>query len=133
MLAILFFIVSLCDPRQWAHTYHKQRFTIISQCRCMSGTIVAIKPEADGDDHIRALPDERGLLNHLNMTRQHGLMVVEPVCVHPVKQQSAMAACRGVVPVWVPPVGAHVRWCGVYARDDEHGWMESHAVVFTQK
>ena len=124
-----------CDPTLWDHVYHKQRLVIVAPCISITGTIKHMKPEADGDEHIQLLldPGDNVLLNNLNMTKQHGALVIEPVCEGPVTQPDAIAACRDFhSEVDVPTQKkARVTVLGSYVLDQEadHGWMEIHPVT----
>jgi hypothetical protein len=118
-----------CDASLWQHTYHQQRFTIISQCKSFTGVIEFKKPEPDGDVHIRLRldPGQGHPLNHGNVVHQHSCLVVEPICEKTPTQSDAIQPCKGARKVPVPAKGAHVRVRGVYAVDDQHGWIEVHA------
>lgn len=124
-----------CDPTLWEHVYHKQRLVIVAPCISVTGTIKHIKREADGDDHIQLLldPGDNALLNDLNMTKQHGALVIEPVCQGPVTQADAVTACRDFhSEVDVPTKKkTRVTVLGSYVLDQEanHGWMEIHPVT----
>jgi hypothetical protein len=52
--------------------------------------------EPDGDFHIRLAldPGQEDLLNEKNMTVQHGDLVIEPICEHPVTQADAIGSCE---------------------------------------
>jgi hypothetical protein len=117
----------------WQHVYRPKRLVVLAECKEVTGTIRAKRVEPDGDVHIQLKLDDglQALLNQKNRTRQHGCLVVEPVCIHPVTQTDAKEACRSFVsPVTVPKVGARVRVVGSYVLDNEggHGWREIHPV-----
>ena len=121
-----------CDQTLWDHVYHPARLRVIEECKIVTGTIVSIKAEKDGDLHIRLKPDEQfaGLLNQKNIEGQNGSLVLEPVCVDVVTQTDAADACKGFQnKVTIPKVGMHVEVTGSYVLDQEHGWNEIHPVT----
>lgn len=119
-----------CDASLWQHVYHPQRLHVLDACRTVEGTIRSLREEADGDIHIRLDAGDRSLLNSTNLSRQHGDLVVEPMCMHAVTQADAMAACRDFTQnLAVPAVGDRVRVTGAYVTDLEHGWNEIHPVT----
>jgi hypothetical protein len=123
-----------CDASLLKHVYHPARLQMIAPCIEVTGTILHIKPEADGDDHIqlRIDPQLENLLDSYNKTEQSNTLVLEPVCQGLVTQTDAMAACRDFhSPVVVPPQGTKVRVLGRFILDQEadHGWTEIHPVT----
>jgi hypothetical protein len=107
--------------------YHPIRLTVLKDCVVVRGTVVSIKVERDGDEHIRVRPDAgyENLLNDAN----NGLLVVEPVCVHAASVSAAQAACaddRDPVDVSQLKVGQHVQMEGRWVKDEHHGWNEIH-------
>jgi hypothetical protein len=120
-----------CDPSLWSHVYHPQRLHVIQPCVTVTGTIEAERHEPDGDLHILLKPDPvyASLLNQVNITAQHGDLVLEPVCVSNVTQADAEAACTAYAStIPIPPVGARVAVTGTYVLDTAHGWDEVHPV-----
>jgi len=101
----------------------------------VTGTIETALKEADGDFHIRLRldPEFSSMLNAKNRSGQHGALVVEPVCMNPVKQKDTKNehVCDGFSQdVYSPDMrGAHVRVTGAYVTDMEHGWNEIHPVT----
>ncbi|MHB8632341.1 MAG: hypothetical protein ACYDBQ_00040 [Thermoplasmatota archaeon] len=138
---------ALCDAALWHHVYHAYRLlnrsvagtaaanaytSIDSACATVTGTVVQVRQEADGDDHIRVALDGpfAGMTNAENDAREGGDLVVEPVCVNPVTQNDAMAACALYDNrVTLPLPGDHVSATGDYVLDNDHGWMELHPVT----
>lgn len=121
-----------CDAALWNHVYHSGRLEVKQQCASVTGTIELVRPEPDGDYHIRLKPDPQyaNLLNAENVSEQESCLVLEPVCENPVTQADARAACEGFHGnVVVPPVGSHVSALGSYVLDTDHGWMEIHPVT----
>jgi hypothetical protein len=119
---------------QDGHIYHPERLQVLSSCITVTGTVVRILSEADGDDHIRVEPDTAyiNLLRPANVNQSgctNGCLVVEPVCEHAVTQADAVAACQADVdPLTpLPQVGQHVWMEGRYVIDLQHGgWSELH-------
>lgn len=116
------------DPT--AHVYHAYRLQLIDPCRTVSGVIVAVRSEADGDYHVllRLDPQFSSMLRPANTTGEHGDLVLEPICQHAVTQADAMAPCDGGLPlIPIPPIGTHVSATGAYVLDLQHGgWAELH-------
>jgi hypothetical protein len=134
-----------CDHSLWSHVYAgdprrfsrpQDRLQVIQDCVSVTGTIQSARPEPDGDFHIRLRldPPFRSMLNLKNKSGQHGALVVEPVCMNPVKQKDTIKehVCVGFSQqVYTPDMlGAHVRVTGAYVTDIEHGWNEIHPVTF---
>jgi hypothetical protein len=126
-------VADACDPALWRHVYHPARLKVVRACLTVQGTILRVRHEADGDLHILLMPDsaDRWTLQPANTARQHGALVLEPVCVATPTQADAKPACGAYrSPLAVPPVGAHVRVTGAYVLDLEHGsWAELHPVT----
>ncbi len=122
-----------CDQSLWDHVYNPSRLQVVDYCRSVSGTIESIRTERDGDFHIRVKLDSQfsDLINSANIKGQFGNLVVEPICVNPVTQPSAISACQDFHQnIEVPPVGTHVEITGSYVLDNEHGgWAEMHPVT----
>lgn len=128
----------VCDQSLWNHVYNPTRLTIIDPCKIVSGIIEEIRDyETDGDYHIllKLDPQYANLINSVNMVRQKGDLVVEPICQHKVTQEDAKQACKGFSShVIVPPVGTHVKVTGTYVLDGKHGgWYEIHPVTSMER
>jgi len=121
---------SACDASLWQHVYHPYRLHVIEECKTVAGTVEAIRAEPDGDYHILLRPDQARIVNSVNVAKQHGDLVIEPVCENPVTQPDAVVACQGYTSsIIVPPVGTHVFVTGSYVLDADHGWLEIHPVT----
>jgi hypothetical protein len=123
---------SVCDENAlrtlWSHVYNPQRLVVRHPCVRATGTIVLLRPEADGDIHIqvRMDPPYQNLVAPGN-SRQDGNLVVEPICMHTVTQADAVASCSGFsFPVTIYPKGTHVALRGPLVFDRQHGWSEIH-------
>jgi hypothetical protein len=71
------------------------------------------------------------MINSADVAGEHGDLVVEPICMNPVIQPDAMAACANFHQnINIPPVGIHVTVTGAYVLDQGHGgWAEIHPVT----
>lgn len=123
-----------CDPSLLKHVYHPTRLQMIAPCIEVTGTILHIKAETDGDDHIqlRVDPQFDNLLDNYNQGEQNNALVLEPICQGLVTQTDAISACRDFhSPVTVPAEGTKVRVLGRFVLDQEadHGWTEIHPVT----
>lgn len=134
-----------CDEGLWDHVYHSHRLIVKQQCLAITGTIVdatngkeadGVRHEDDGDTHgwLKVDAQFEDLLNAGNINDEGGNLVFEIVCMFPVTQSDAKAACANYSsPMRVPPVGSHVRITGTYVRDTFHAqWMEIHPVSSIQ-
>ena len=110
--------------------YHPYRLRLVNACMTVSGTIAAIRSEADGDYHVLLAldPPYRSLLQPANFTGEHGDLLLEPICQHPATQADAVGPCQGSIPqIPIPPPGTHVVATGAYVYDLDHGgWAELH-------
>lgn len=97
-----------------AGVYHPYRLHVMSPCREVSGTVVTVRHEEDGDLHIDL--DTDGLLtNSVNGSEHGGDLVVE-----------FMARDGGHLPA--PSVGERISLTGAWVLDADHGWDELHPV-----
>ncbi len=114
------------------YVYHPSRLEVLKACIRVTGTVAAIRKEADGDLHILLAldPAYRSLLRPANQGEELGDLVVEPVCVRSVTQTDAIAICASDPDPFAgafPAVGEHIWMEGRYVLDLEHGsWAELH-------
>ena len=113
------------------YVYHPQRLEVSQACIRVTGVVAEIRTEADGDLHILLGLDApfAHLLTLANQGVERGDLVIEPICVRPVTQLDAMAACRADPdPLTVlPRQGDYVWMEGRYVFDLQHGgWAELH-------
>jgi hypothetical protein len=122
-----------CVPTdQDRYVYNPARLQVVTACLQVTGTVAAIRLEADGDLHILIRLDSAfaHLLRPANQGEELGDLVVEPVCVRSVSQADAVATCAADGdPIASLPasVGAHIWLQGRYVFDLQHGgWAELH-------
>lgn len=115
------------------HVYHPNRLVQQKGCVTVTGVIVKKLKEKDGDFHVRLKLDANqpaDLINDKNVSGQGGNLVFEPICVNPVTQQDAKAACKNFhQKISLPNVGDHVEVTGIHMLDTDHGWLEIHPVT----
>jgi hypothetical protein len=108
---------------------------VLQPCLYVTGTVLAIVTEADGDYHVRLQLDPiyaQYLVANQQQCAQGvcGLLVVEPVCEHNVTQSDAVATCaadKDPIDISHLAVGQHVWMTGRYVADLDHGgWHELH-------
>src|SRR6266542_2076304 len=95
------------DPS--ANVYHPDRLVPIEACVTVTGVVVFVRREDDGDWHInvRLDPGQERLLNDKNRSEQGGALVVEIICANRVTQASAVDACRDYTnAITAPPTAA---------------------------
>jgi hypothetical protein len=80
-----------CDQSLWEYVYNPGRLQVLDPCISVTGIVEEIRKEADGDVHILFRLDQQfeSLLNEMNISRQHGDLVVEPICQDKVRQPDA--------------------------------------------
>jgi hypothetical protein len=120
-----------CLPTdQDQYVYNPTRLVVLRPCIHVTGVVVAVRKEADGDLHILLNLDLPyvDLLTAANAD-ELGALVVEPVCVRSVSQADAIAVCAADPDPLTsfPTVGQHIWMEGRYVTDSEHGgWAELH-------
>jgi hypothetical protein len=122
-----------CEPTdQDRYVYNPDRLDVQDACIRVTGTVEAVRREADGDLHILLAVDPAfaQLLTPANQGEELGDLVVEPVCVKPVTQTDAIAICAADPDPLAGPfplVGDRIWMEGRYVFDLEHGgWAELH-------
>jgi hypothetical protein len=117
------------DPH--AQVYSPDRLQLLAACATVTGTVVVIRTEWDGDLHILLRLDagEDKFINAKNVSGEEGDLVLEPVCVHTPTQADAISACTGYLnPLPIPAVGTDVSVTGPWMLDLDRGWLEIHPV-----
>lgn len=119
-----------CDPDLWNHVYEKDRLKIKEPCTAVEGRVVSVHRNADGDLHISLDPENKAVLNLVNVIHGGRKLVVELICNHTAAESNAQTACRDFHRrVTVPSVGDRVRVTGAYVTDRDNGWNELHPVT----
>lgn len=121
-----------CDQTPWQHVYHPKRLKVVQRCVQVVGTIVdathgvrrdGVRHEKDGDPHgwLKLDAAFENLLIAGNRSTQGGNLVYEIVCLFPVTQEDAKAACHNYKsPIKLAPVGCEVRITGSLVEDLDH-------------
>jgi len=122
-----------CNSETLNHVYSPDRLQVHNSCQTVTGTVLRILQEKDGDTHIRLQldPQYTGLLNDYNYRDQKGTLILEIVCAYPdaITQYDAVPACQGYTnQVPIPNVGLHVSVVGQFVTDLDHHWNEIHPV-----
>lgn len=124
-----------CDASLWNHIYNSQRLQVIESCKSVVGTIEVVRIEKDGDFHVLLKLDNSSDITsnpnfQVNVSKQHGDLVFEPICENPVSQQDVLdqGVCNGFSQNFQPKVGQHVKVTGSFVLDQQHGWLELHPV-----
>ncbi len=138
------------------HVYEPERLTVLSPCETVSGTILKMVNETDGDIHIRLKVDPQyaDMLNKANYDGDNisigiickldklgvtptetaalpcGNLVVEIICASGISDKDAKDACMGYEnKIEMPKVNDHVIVTGQFVSDTHHGgWNEIHPV-----
>lgn len=115
-----------------SHVYNPDRLQLVNTCITATGTVDAVRPEADGDYHVLLHLDSAysNLTNAANDQYQNGDLVVEIICALPITQPDAESACANYANhITVPAMGQHIIVSGPYVLDSGHsGWAEIHPV-----
>ena len=128
--APLSLLTESCDSGLWRHVNEKERLHVIEQCAAVEGRVVSVHPNSDGDLHIALDPEQKSVLNLVNMIHGHGDLVVEVICEHTPAHAPDQAACGAFhSQVAIPNVGDHIRVTGAYVTDRDNGWNEIHPVT----
>lgn len=119
-----------CDSTLWDHIYHPSRLQVLESCKTITGTVEVMRTEADGDFHIlfKLDPAYSDLINQVNIDKQHGDLIIEPICENNVTQADAVSSCQGFSQNFQIQVGDHLQVTGAYVTDLQHGWREIHPI-----
>jgi hypothetical protein len=119
-----------CNADLWKHVYSPERLRVIEPCTAVEGRVVSVHRAADGDLHIGLNPDQKSILNLINVMHAQRRLIVEAVCDHsPIKNQPAQWCSGFTSTVAAPNVGDRVRVIGAYVTDTDNGWNEIHPVT----
>ncbi len=144
------------NPAPLKHIYDPSRLVVLNPCKTVSGTVLKVINETDGDAHIRLKVDSQYsdtinkanidgndtaieivcVFDHLGLSPAAtaglpcGNLVVEIVCASKTTKMSAMDACSGYDnKIKVPKVNDHIVVTGQFVSDSDHGgWNEIHPV-----
>ena len=121
---------SECDANLWKHVYEPERLKVIEQCTAVEGRVASVHRAADGDLHIGLDPEQKSVLNLINVMHAHRRLIVEAVCDHVTTKPAPASACAGFTSaISAPTVGDRVRVTGSYVTDRDDGWNEIHPVT----
>ena len=121
---VLSFLVrcSLCPCE---HIHHSWRLYVIEPHKEVSGRVMSVEPEVDGDYHINLKIQDLSLLSDKNIKNEDTCLVVEVICAH----ASIFSACKNYknnIPI--PSIGDSIKVIGPYVNDWIHGLREIHPV-----
>ncbi len=118
-----------------ANVPRPNRLEVQVPCQTVTGVVIAVVTQGDGDVLVRLLPDPpyTHLLNEQNRTQQKGNLPVtivpadQPGCTpgkppRPPEGSSDWGLCTGAA-IRPPAPGSHVSVTGPYVLDKAHGWM----------
>lgn len=121
-----------CDATLWKHVYKPLRLQVINKCKFVSGIVVIVRGEKDGDFHILLKPDKQyqSLINDANIRLQKSSLVLEPICMK-LPGAEINPACKGFrQDLRIPFPGEHITVTGSYVLDHDHSnWAEIHPVT----
>ena len=118
-----------CNAELWKHVYKPGRLRVIEPCTAVEGRVVSVHQAQDGDLHIGLDPDQKSVLNLVNVIHAQRNLILEAVCDHPTTSSEPRAACAGFTSqIMVPKTGDRIRAIGSYVTDRENGWNEIHPV-----
>jgi hypothetical protein len=121
---------SQCDAELWKHVYRPERLKVIEPCTAVEGRVETVHRAIDGDLHIGLQPDQKSVLNLINVVHAQRRLIAEAVCDHPPGKNEARSACADFTStIPSPTVGDRVRVTGAYVKDTENGWNEIHPVT----
>ena len=120
-----------CDEKLWRNVYEPTRLWVVSPCVRMTGKIVYVEREMDGDNHVlvRLDPEFGSALNIFNLLMGNNL-VTEVICKDESRGE-AREACAGYENmIKIPEKGSRVEVWGSLVIDKTYGWTEIHPVSF---
>jgi len=92
--------------------------------------VVSVHRAQDGDLHIWLDPDQKSVLNLLNVLHAQGHLILESVCDHPSNDSAPAAACAGFTSqITAPQIGDRIRATGSYVTERDNGWNEIHPLT----
>lgn len=137
-------IVEKCNPLLWNFIANPPgRFKILNQCVTVTGTVLSVQRELDGDTDFPLLLDPlyKNMVNQANFNPlMRGGIWSEMICQHPEETSAVESFKRGECngyngPIFsVPQPGQHLMVTGTYLLDiREGGHSEIHPVSSTKE
>ncbi len=129
IIALLLSVVVKAQEDPNDHIYEPERLVTQKDTMTVTGTIVFVLNEIDGDYHIRLRMDSNYVkLSKKNYTRQDSCIVLELVCAHQAIFPIS-CKCQGYTnKVAIPEIGTHMQVTGRLVYDRRHKWTELHPV-----
>ncbi|MGP8215994.1 MAG: hypothetical protein ACLQQ4_10555 [Bacteroidia bacterium] len=120
------------DPNE--HVFQPERLVALKDTMTISGTVMFVFCELDGDYHIRLRMDSDYVkLSKKNFKRQDSCIILEIVCAHQAIFPIS-CKCQGYKNhIAVPVVGMKVSVTGKLVFDKRHKWTEIHPVYEMQE
>jgi hypothetical protein len=132
MLLIPAFAMAQDDPND--HIYEAERLVVQKDTMTVTGTVMYVFNELDGDYHIRLRMDSGYVkLSKKNFTRQDSCIILEIVCAHQAIFPISCKCADYVNKVPVPVVGERVKVVGKQVYDKRHKWTELHPVYIMEE
>jgi len=127
LLFIPSFIMAQNDPNE--HIYQPERLVLKKDTMTVSGTVLFVLNELDGDYHIRLRMDSDYVkLSKKNFTRQDSCIILEIVCGHQAIFPISCKCAGYDNKIAVPVVGMKVMVTGRLVYDRRHKWTELHPI-----
>jgi|ERR1035437_655323 hypothetical protein len=132
LIILLFILLSSFSKSQNTsknHVFEPERFRVLRDTQTLTGTILKINQELDGDMHIQLRMNCNCVeLSPRNYTKQDSCIVLEIVCAHKPKIP-LICACKDYVnEISIPIVGNEIIVTGQLVFDKIHRWTEIHPV-----
>jgi hypothetical protein len=119
-----------CDSKLWNHVNQK-KLKIIDKCISVTGTVMSIKIEKDGNTHVRLKldPQYSYLINSDNYSKERGALVLKLICQNPVLTEKAEEYCDGSTPKFPELlIGSKIKATGMYVQNRQYYWNAIHPV-----
>lgn len=113
--------------------HNPDRLQVLAACKHVTGTVVDVAHEDDGDYHVwfTVDPGLEGLLNAENHFQAKPALLAEitpdcPLATNPPDARAAAQCPKTKLPI--PKIGDHIAIDGPWVLDLDHGWDEIHPV-----
>ena len=136
---LFIFIIFLCgqlkaqeDPNE--HIFEPERLVTQKDTMTVTGNVMGVFNELDGDYHIRLRMDSSYVkLSKKNFTKQDSCIILEIVCAHQAIFPIS-CTCKGYISrIEIPQIGKRVKVTGKLVFDKRHKWEEIHPVYKIQE